>query len=173
MFGSHSVPRAGAMTAWRLNGTRAHLCGCWCRDDARRSAARPCAMGSFGIDEPVQVDDRQSRCNTFIGTAEPESEETGVTGKISTQTNRTLSVPVHCKSANAGTLQAMQRHAAEQLNGETMQAVQITAPAIGGGHALWGGLRVDPLAPIFRAISAGAGRGEVYSAHVLPPLGLD
>jgi len=55
----------------------------------------------------------------------------------------------------------------------TMQAVQITAPAIGGGHALWGGLRVDPLAPIFRAISAGAGRGEVYSAHVLPPLGLD
>src|SRR5438552_18885585 len=82
MFGSHSVPRAGAMTAWRLNGTRAHLCGCWCRDDARRSAARPCAMGSFGIDEPVQVDDRQSRCNTFIGTAEPESEETGVTGKF-------------------------------------------------------------------------------------------
>jgi hypothetical protein len=56
-------------------------------------------MGSFGIDEPVQVDDRQSRCDTFIGTVEPASEETGVTG----QRNRTLSVPVHCKSANAGT----------------------------------------------------------------------
>ena len=98
------------------------------RDDARRSAARPCAMGSFGIDEPVQVDDRQSRCNTFIGTAEPESEETGVTGKISTQTNRTLSVPVHCKSANAGTLQAMQRHAAEQLNGEQCRRCKSQPP---------------------------------------------
>ena len=55
-----------------------------------------------------------------------------------------------------------------------MQAVQITAPAIGGGHALWGGLREAPLPRFSERYQQGqAEETAVYSAHVLPTLGLD